>query len=137
MTGLSKRKKSPSRHAMALTNAERQRRYRQKLKARASGEAAGDLVRAMVERAIGVLWRIQAAASPEDALIVTGQSDANAHVHSLAEFRANLARHPASLLALCRATLNHGVALLPEERALLASLLEIEAALRLAPPRPR
>jgi hypothetical protein len=44
---------------MALTNAERQRRYRQKLKARASGEAAGDLVRAMVERAIAVLWRMR------------------------------------------------------------------------------
>lgn len=132
---------------MALTNAERQRRYRQKLKARASGEAAGDLVRAMVERAVALLWRIQANPAPQDegpegALIIApppatalpGADPAGAPP-SLATFRAGLARHPASLLALCRATLAHHATLTPEERALLASLLEIEGALRLAPPK--
>lgn len=122
---------------MALTNAERQRRYRQKLKARASGEAAGDLVRAMVERAIAVLWRMRAEASPEDALIDPGQAPASTAQTTLDAFRAGLARHPASLLALCRSTLHGGAALRPEDRTLLSSLLEIEAALRLSPPQPR
>jgi hypothetical protein len=76
---------------MALTNAERQRRYRQKLKARASGEAAGDLVRAMVERAIAVLWRMRAEASPEDALIDPGQAPASTAQTTLDAFRAGLA----------------------------------------------
>ncbi|MBB3356811.1 MULTISPECIES: hypothetical protein [unclassified Novosphingobium] len=122
---------------MALTNAERQRRYRQKLKARASGEAAGDLVRAMVDRAVAVLWRVRAAAAPEDALIVPAGSPADLPTTppSLDAFRATLARHPASLLALCRTTLQRSQALGLEERALLCSLLEIEAALRLSRPR--
>lgn len=127
---------------MALTNAERQRRYRQKLKARASGEAAGDLVRAMVDRAIAVLWRMRAEATqtdvlPEDALIVPGLAAAPMSPATLDAFRAGLARHPASLLALCRSTLHGSAALRPEDRALLSSLLEIEAALRLSPQRQR
>jgi hypothetical protein len=41
---------------MAMTNAERQRRYRQKLKARASGDALGDRVREASDRAVAALW---------------------------------------------------------------------------------
>ena len=39
-----------------MTNAERQRRYRQKLKARASGDAVADQVRGAMDRAIDALW---------------------------------------------------------------------------------
>jgi len=115
---------------MALTNAERQRRYRQKLKARASGEAAGELVRAMVDRAIAVLWRTQAAASPENALIVPGFGTEPAAIQPLDAFRASLGRHPAGFLPMCRATLQGGHDLAEDERALLANLLDVEAALR-------
>lgn len=52
---------------MPLSNAERQRRYRQKLKARASGEAVEEWVRTLARQAWSVL-----AGLPEDALRAPG-----------------------------------------------------------------
>lgn len=118
--------------AMALSNAERQRRYRQKLKARASGEAAGDLVRAMAERATATLWALGThhLQGPESA-----GAPPHAFAQDFAQFRAGLASQPHALIEACRQALAARLPLDAQDRHLLANLLEIDAALRLqAPP---
>lgn len=112
---------------MALTNAERQRRYRQKLKSRASGEAAGEVVRNLVDRTIEALWSARArggtsrlAATVPDTL-------------SLDEFRGYLARQPDALLTACRTCLTEPDTIAPDEHRLIASVVDVAAALNLAP----
>ena len=118
---------------MALSNAERQRRYRQKLKAPASGAAAGDLVRAMAERAATALWTLEKHRSGGPESVGSG-TPSHAIAQDFAQFRAGRASHPRALIEACQQALATRVPLDTQDRHLLASLLEIDAALRLQSP---
>lgn len=122
---------------MALSNAERQRRYRQKLKARASGEAAGDLVRTMAERAATALWTLEKHRSGGPESVGSGtppRAIAQDFAQDFAQFRAGLASHPRALIEACQQALATRLPLDTQDRHLLASLLEIDAALWLQSP---
>ena len=114
---------------MPLTNAERQRRYRQRLKARASGAAVVDQARLAVERAVLALWAYQERPSP------TGIAWADIDgCRTLDQYRSELERTPANLLQTCRAFLPGFEGLTPGEARAVADVIGIADALRLAPP---
>lgn len=115
---------------MALSNAERQRRYRQKLKKRASPDGVGDLARAAVERAIQALWAFHQRPGPGgiDWAMIDGCA-------TLAEYRSELERGPGNLVQAARAFLPDFAGLTPEEARAIAVVIEISDALRLAPRR--
>ncbi|MEO0033080.1 MAG: hypothetical protein RIS94_2838 [Pseudomonadota bacterium] len=116
---------------MAMTNAERQRRYRQKLKARASGDAVGDQARMAVERAIQALWSFHERPSPSG--VLWAEIDG---CTSLAHYRSELERGPGNLLQACRAFLPDFAGLTDDEARAIATVIDLADALRLAPPRP-
>lgn len=115
---------------MALTNAERQRRYRQRLKARASGEAAGELARHAVGRAIAALWAFH------ERPTATGMrwSDIDG-CRTLAQYRSELERAPGNLLQACHVFLPDFAGLTLDEARAVSTIIEMADALRLAPPR--
>ncbi len=115
---------------MALSNAERQRRYRQKLKLRASPDGVGDHARVAVERAVQALWAFHQRPGPGgiDWAAIDG-------CHTLAEYRSELERSPGNLIQAARAFLPDFSGLTPEEARAVAVVIEISDALRLAPPR--
>jgi hypothetical protein len=115
---------------MAMTNAERQKRYRQRLKARASGEAVGDLARNAVERAIDALWAFHERPPPSG--LAWSEIDGCA---TLPQYRSELERGPANLLQACRAFLPDFEGLTDEEARAIATLIDIADAIRLAPRR--
>lgn len=114
---------------MALSNAERQRRYRQKLKARASGDALGDRVRDAVDRAVAALWAFHERPSPGG----IKWSDIDGCT-TLALYRAELQRNPANLLQACRAFAPDFEGLADDEIRALRAVIDIADALRLAAP---
>lgn len=82
---------------MALSNAERQARYRAKLKGRASGDATPALVSKAVDEAVDALWTFFNRPGPggeawDDIEGCTGPAD----------YRARLAGDPAGLVETCR-----------------------------------
>lgn len=109
---------------MALSNADRQRRYRQRLKARASGEALGEQARAAVERAIKALWQFRQRPGPGgiDWAAIDGCTTIEA-------YRAELASAPGNLVATARAFLPDWDGVSPDERAALSALIEAADAL--------
>lgn len=111
---------------MALTNAERQRRYRQRLKARASGDALGEQARAAVDRAVEALWSFRQRPGPGgiEWAMVDG-------CDTIESYRAELAATPGGLLATARAFLPDWDGVLPEERAALSAVIEAADALGL------
>ncbi|WP_298290516.1 hypothetical protein [Novosphingobium sp.] len=115
---------------MAFSNAERQRRYRQKLKARASADAAGELARAAIERAVQALWAFHQRPG-------TGGIDWAAidGCTTLAEYRSELERSPGNLIQAVRAFLPDFAGLTPDEARAIAVVIELSDALRLAPRR--
>lgn len=115
---------------MALTNAERQRRYRQNLKKRASPDNVGDQARVAVERAVQALWAFHQRPGPGgiDWSAIDGCT-------TLDEYRSELERSPANLIQAARAFLPDFAGLTSEEARALAVIIEISDALRLAPPR--
>ena len=115
---------------MAFSNAERQRRYRQKLKARASSDAAGDHARAAVERAVQALWAFHQRPGPGgiDWSAIDGCT-------TLAAYRSELERNPGNLIQAARAFLPDFAGLTPDEARAMATVIELSDALRLAPPR--
>lgn len=115
---------------MAMTNAERQRRYRQKLKARASGDAIGDQARDAVERAILALWAFHERPGPN--AMNWAEIDG---CHTLDQYRSELERSPGNLIQACRAFLPDFAGLTPDEARAVATVVEIADALRLAPRR--
>lgn len=116
---------------MAMSNAERQRRYRQNLKARASGDALGERVRDAAERAIDALWQFHERPS------LTGIAWADIDgCTTRALYRAELQRHPDNLLQIARAFLPDFEGLTPDEARALSVIIEIADALRLAAPAP-
>jgi len=114
---------------MALSNAERQRRYRQKLKARAAGDALADRVREAAERAVLALWAFHERPSP------TGLCWADVDgCTSLEVYRAELQRVPDLLVQTCRAFLPDCDGLLADEAAAIRMVVAIADALHLAAP---
>ncbi|KUR70342.1 hypothetical protein AQZ52_15985 [Novosphingobium fuchskuhlense] len=115
---------------MALSNAERQRRYRQKLKVRASPEGVADQVRAAVERAIHALWAFHQRPGPggTDWAEIDG-------CQTLAQYRSELERSPGNLVQAVRAFLPDFAGLTPEEARAIAVVIDLSDALRIAPPR--
>jgi hypothetical protein len=111
---------------MAMSNAERQRRYRQKLKARASGDALGDRVRDAVERAIDALWAFHERPAPGG----IRWSDIDGCT-SLEIYRAELQRSPDNLLQACRAFMPECEGLTDAEIRAICAIIEIADALRL------
>ena len=114
---------------MALSNAERQRRYRQKLKARASGDALGDRVRDAVDRAVAALWAFHERPAPGG----VKWSDIDGCT-TLELYRAELQRNPANLLQACRAFSPDFEGLGDDEIRALRTVIEVADALRLAAP---
>lgn len=115
---------------MALTNAERQRRYRQKLKARASPDGLGELARLAVERAVQALWAFHQRPGPGgiDWAVIDGCA-------TLAQYRSELERSPGNLVQAVRAFLPDFAGLTPAEARAVAVVIELSDALRMAPPR--
>jgi hypothetical protein len=115
---------------MALSNAERQRRYRQKLKTRASLDAVGEQARAAVERAVQALWAFHQRPGPGgiDWAAIDG-------CMSLAQYRSELERSPGNLIQAARAFLPDFAGLTPEEARAITVVIELSDALRLAPHR--
>ncbi|MFM9937839.1 MAG: hypothetical protein ACKVOL_16765 [Novosphingobium sp.] len=115
---------------MALSNAERQRRYRQNLKARASSDAAGHHARVAAERAVQALWAFHQRPGPGgiDWAAIDGCT-------SLAAYRSELERNPGNLIQAARAFLPDFAGLVPAEARAIATLIEMADALRLAPRR--
>jgi hypothetical protein len=115
---------------MALTNAERQRRYRQKLKARASPDGLGDLARLAVERAVQALWAFHQRPGPGgiDWAVIDG-------CKTLAQYRSELERSPGNLVQAVRAFLPDFAGLTPAEARAVAVVIELSDALRMAPTR--
>jgi hypothetical protein len=115
---------------MALTNAERQRRYRQRLKARASGAALGDQARNAVERAIAALWAFHQRPGPSG----VRWADIDG-CDTLPLYRAELERSPGNLLQACRAFLPDFAGLDEDEAHAIMQVIELADAIRLAPVR--
>lgn len=112
-----------------MTNADRQRRYRQKLKARASGDALGDRVRDAIDRAVLALWAFHERPAPGG----MRWSDIDGCT-SATLYRAELQRGTGNLLQACRAFLPDYEGLTPEETRAIATVIEIADALRLMHP---
>ena len=114
---------------MALSNAERQRRYRQKLKARASSDAAGEHARTAAERAVQALWSFHQRPGPGgiDWSAIDGCT-------TLAAYRSELERSPGNLIQAARAFLPDFSGLTPDEASAITVVIELSDALRLAPP---
>ncbi len=120
----------PKTRVMALSNAERQRRYRQNLKARASGDAIGAQARMAVERAIAALWAFHERPAPGG--IAWAQIDG---CFTLDQYRSQLERSPGNLIQACRAFVPDFDGLTRGEAQAIAAVVEMADALRLAPPR--
>ncbi|MCC6941618.1 hypothetical protein [Novosphingobium sp.] len=115
---------------MPLSNAERQRRYRQRLKARAAGGAVVEQAQIAVERAVLALWAYHERPSPTG--IAWREIDG---CRTLDEYRSELERSPSNLLQACRAFLPGFEGLTLDEARAVADVIEIADALRLAPAR--
>ena len=111
---------------MAMSNADRQRRYRQKLKARASGDALGDRVREAVERAIAALWSFHERPAPGGMRWSDIDGCTNAEM-----YRAELQRGTGNLLQACRAFMPDFEGLTDDEIRAIATVVEVSDALRL------
>ena len=110
-----------------MSNAERQRRYRQKLKSRASGDALGDRARDAAERAVLALWAFHERPAPSG----LRWSDLDGCT-TLEVYRGELQRSPDNLLQACRAFLPDFEGLTVSEARAIRTVVEISDALRLA-----
>ena len=112
---------------MALSNAQRQARYRARLKARAAPEALGERVREAAETAIAALWAFFNRPAPD------GEAWGDIEgCPTPAAYRARLAADPGALLAACRDVFGFGTGLLADEAAALELVIAIADALVLA-----
>lgn len=116
---------------MSLSNAERQRRYRQRLRAKAAGANVVEQVRITVERAVLALWAYHERPGPGGV-----QWSSIDGCHTLGQYRSELERSPANLLQACRAFLPGFEGLMPDEARTVADVIEIADALRLVTPTP-
>ena len=126
---IARRARSGQSLPMALSNADRQRRYRQKLKARASPDAAGEHARMAVERTVLALWAFHERPGPGGVAwaAIDGCS-------TLAQYRSELERSPGNLIQAARAFLPDFSGLTSKEAQAITVLIDISDALRLTPP---
>ena len=102
---------------MALTNAERQARYRARLKARASGEGLMVHVDKVVDHAVDALWSYFNRPDPD------GQPWADIDgCNGVNDYRATVS---GQLTDICRAVLWNGQGLLPEEAQALTRFIAL------------
>jgi hypothetical protein len=113
---------------MALSNAERQRRYRQRLKARASGAAVVDQAQAAVERAVEALWSYHERPAPSG--LAWSEIDGCLTIEA---YRSELERAPGNLLQACRAFLPDMEGLTADEARAIAEVIALADVLRLVP----
>ncbi len=111
---------------MALTNAERQRRYRRKLKALASSDALGVRVRDAAEAAIAALWAFHERPAPSG----LRWADVDGCT-SIAHYRAELERSGGNLVEAARAFLPDFAGLTDGEARALRTIIAIADALQL------
>lgn len=116
---------------MALTNAQRQARYRQKLKRAATTQALGEHVRNLVDSTAHIAWKVFTGPAPDG----EGWSDAD-DLPTVEDYRRRLAGEPGRLVATCRDLLWVSHVLEERERIALQALVEIADALALAPHSP-
>lgn len=114
---------------MPLSNAERQRRYREKLKAQASGTSIVAQARIAVERGIQTLWAYHERPGPSG--LDWGQIDG---CRTIDAYRSELERSPGNLLQACRAFEPDFAGLTVSEARAVADVIEVADALRLAAP---
>ena len=112
-----------------MSNAERQRRYRQRLKARASGAAIVAQAQLAVERAVQALWAYHERPSPTG--LAWGEIDG---CRTLDAYRSELERSPGNLLQTCRAFLPDFSGLTVEEAQAIAEVVALADILRLTAP---
>ena len=111
---------------MALTNAERQARYRARLKARASGEGLMVHVDKVVGDAVDALWNYFNRPDPD------GQPWADIDgCGTAADYRATIS---GQLTDICRAVHWNGQGLLPDEEKALAKLIALADTIDLRSP---
>lgn len=109
-----------------MTNAERQARYRARLKARASVEALGDRARSAVADATAAIWTFFNRPGP------TGEPWEDVEgCATLEDYRARLAAEAGALVGVCRDLAAYNVGLTPEEVKAIGVVLEIADALDL------
>jgi hypothetical protein len=111
---------------MAMSNADRQRRYRQKLKSRASGDALADRVQEAAERAVQALWAFHERPAPSGLRWAEIDGCTN-----LEMYRGELQRSPDNLLQTCRAFLPDFESLTEDEARAIRTVIDIADALRL------
>lgn len=113
---------------MALTNAERQARYRARLKRNASTHAMGERVRKLVDEAVEALWIIFNRPSPD------GQGWAEVEgIGSLEDYRRALASDPGQLVGTCRDMLWVSHLLEGDEKLVLQAVVDVADAMAMAP----
>lgn len=113
---------------MALTNAERQARYRARLKQGASIEALGGRVRKLVDNTVDILWSVFSRHSPDGL-----QWAELEQYRSCSDYRRALAAEPALLIAACRDMLWVPHLLEDAEKRTLEALVEVADALAMRP----
>ena len=118
-----------NRRCMPLSNAERQRRYRQKLKARASGDALGERAREAAEQAVVALWAFHERPAPSGLRWCDIDGCTNLEI-----YRGELQRSAHNLVQACRAFLPDFDGLTQDEARAIQTIVAIADALRLALP---
>lgn len=113
---------------MALTNAERQARYRARLKRNASTEAIGSRVHRLVDQSVDILWNVFNRPSPEG-----HQWTEMEEFRSKAEYRRHLVEEPGRLVATSRDMLWVSHLLQPDEKQTLQALVEVADAMAMLP----
>lgn len=110
-----------------MSNAERQARYRERLKARASLHAAGERTCEAVDEAIASIWSFFNRPGPSGNLWADIEG-----CETLADYRATLAEDPEGLVNICRDLTTYSVGLEAEEARAIQLIVDIADALSLA-----
>ena len=118
--------KEPPRKSAPLSNAERQRRWRERLKARASGAAVTDHAHDVVARAIEALWAYHERPGPGG--MRWAEIDG---CRTIKDYVFDLASDERGLFTAARAFLPAFEGLTPEEARAIAALLELADVLAL------
>lgn len=117
---------------MAMSNAERQARYRARLKANASLDALADRADQAVDAAVAAVWTFFNRPSPGGARWADIEG-----CESIADYRATLASDPGALVEVCRQLVTYSVGLRPDEAKALGVIVDLADALSLTRDRPR
>lgn len=124
--------KSKSLGSGPLSNAERQRRWRERLKAKAAGAAVADHARDVVARAIGALWAYHERPGPGGMRWAAIDG-----CHTIEDFKRDLAADERGLIAAARAFVPGFDGLTSAEARAIAALVELDDVVTLRePPEP-